>query len=445
MEKSFKLRSAIEKEMTSQGYNFSTLSEKSGMNRGIFSAILNGSPPKPVSFHQLITITEALDMPAGWLFDEYVGECFYGGKPNRRRIEPFLLACSEIGRTDLVRTILKRLLEDLKYVGFVFEKAEEFFMAGRFAQSAPFYESVIEHEKHQHSLRLSVCQYRLFRTRLGEDGEENLKAAIQFEPFRLLLPIGLKLDALVRLGNLYYELGKYAEMETIADELYASASDLYERMRSGETLPAEEYRPLPERPLVFFYGSALLHKQLALIEQKRYEEARPYSERYGNLDHFEILNDEGRQEVENFKIFALGNSLDIELMLGNFSVLPDYEAYMDHYPNEVLPCLTNVVEAANLHHIDIDDLIAARYVPLDEYLAGRPDNYYPEPIIRSTFASLHYHLAVYHHHRNRKEYSALHVRECWSLSQDLNNQQHFRQLASLLSLPSAFAKEEEKS
>lgn len=438
MEKSFELRSAIENEMTKQGHNFATLSEKSGINRGVFSAILNSTPPKPVSFHQLTTIAEALDMPQGWLFDEYVGECFYDGKPNRRRIEPFLLACAELGRIDLVRSVLKRLLEDLKYVSFVFETAETLFMAGKFSQSAPFYENVIEHEKHQHSLRLSVCQYRLFRTRLGEDGEENLKAAVQFEPFRFLLPDELKLDALVRLSNLYYELGKYAEMETTADELYEGASNLYERLRSGETLPEDRPKPLPKRPLVYYYGNALLHKQLALIEQKRYEEARPYSEIYGNLDHFEIMDDEGREEVENLKIFALGNSLDIELMLGNFSVLPRYEAYMDRYPNEVLPCLNNVVEAANLHGIEIDDLIAKRYLPLDDYLARRPDNYYPESIIRSTFASLHYHLAVYYHHRHRMADSALHVGECWKLSQDLNNQQHFRQLASLLSLPSAF-------
>ncbi|OWA36095.1 hypothetical protein B9G55_09560 [Saccharibacillus sp. O16] len=443
MDKSFKLRSAIEKEMIQQGYNFASLGEKSGMNRGVFSAILNSTPPKPVSFHQLTLITEALDMPTGWLFDEYVGECFYEGKPNRRRIEPFLLACAELGRYDLVRSVLKRLLRDLKYLGFVFETAEMLFLNGQLAASAPFYECVIEHEKHQHSLRLSVCQYRLFRARLGEDREENLKAAVQFEPFRFLLPDALKLDALLQLSNLYYELGKYIEMERVADELYLHATNVYERLRRGESLPEDDPKPFPRRPLVLYYGSGLLHKQLALIEQKRYEEARPYSERYGNLDHFELLDEGDHEEVQNFKIFAQGNRLDIELMLGNFSVLPEYEDYMDHYPNELLPCLTNLVEAANLHGVDIDDLIAKRYLPLEEYLASRPDNYYPESIIRSTFASLHYHLAVYHYHRQRQNECAIHVRECWQLSQDMNNQQHFRQLASLLSLVSVFARETE--
>lgn len=439
MEKSFKLRSAIEKEMAAQGHNFSTLSEKSGINRGVFSAILNSTPPKPVSFHQLATITEALNMPPGWLFDEYVGECFYDGKPNRRRIEPFLLACSELGRTDLVRHVLERLLEDLKYVPFVFETAESLFMAAKFAQAVPFYEIVVEHEKHQHSVRLSVSQYRLFRARLSEDGEENLKAAVQFEPFRGLLPVWLKLDALLRLGNLYYELGKYAEMEVLADELFEAASKRYDEMRDPNfEESANELKPIPFKPLVFYYGSALLHKHLSLIEQERYEEARPYGEKYADLSDFAIMDDEGRKEVATFKIFALGNTLDLELMLGNFSVLPQYAAYMDEYPNEALLCLVNLVRAANRHGADVDDLLSERYQPLDHYLEQRPDNYYPSSVVRSTFASLHYHLAVYHHHRGRRDYSAAHVRECWKLSQELNNQQHFRQLASLLSLPPMF-------
>lgn len=443
MEKSFKLRLDIEKEIAKQGLNFSTLSEKSGINRGVFSAILNSRPPKPISFHQLDTITKALDMPPGWLFDEYVGECFYEGKPNRRRIEPFLLACSELGRTDLVRDVLKRMLEDLKYVPFVFEKGEELFMSEKLAQSVPFYESVVEHEKHQRSVRLSVSQYRLFLARLGEDGEENLKAAVQFEPFRSLLPNRIKLDALLRISNLYYELGKYIEMEETADELFVVSSRLYEQVRSGDQEACEnEPRPLKIHPLVFYYGSALLHKQLSLIQQGRYEEAKPYSERYGNLDEFEVMDEVGRKEVENFKVFALGNTLDLELKLGNFSILPLYSEYMDRYPNEKALCLLNMVEAANQYKTDIDRILEERYVPFNTYMAQRTNNYYPEQIVRSTFANLHYHLAVYYNRRGRRSESAAHVRSCWQLSQEMNNQQHFRQLASLLSLTPMFVRDD---
>ncbi|GGN93603.1 helix-turn-helix domain-containing protein [Saccharibacillus kuerlensis] len=452
MKNTSRLRSAIEMEMAKQGYNFSTLSEKSGINRGVFSAILNSTPPKPVSFHQLTMITQALDMPEDWLFDDYVGECFYGGKPNRRRIEPFLLACSKQGRTDLIRQVLKRLLEDLKYVSFIFEKAEELFVAGKFAESVPFYEAVIEHEKHQHSTRLSVSQYRLWRTRLSEDSEENLKVSVQFEPFRCLLPDWLKLDALLRLCNLYDDLGKYTEMEIFADEMFETASHLYEKLKKGgNKSPKAEPQLFPARPLVFYYASALLQKQLALIGQERYEEAKPYGEQYGNLDDFEILDDEeGRTEVEIFKVFALGNRLELELMLGNFSVLPEYAAYMNNHPNETPQGLLTLVKAANRHDANVDELLNEYYVPLETYLAQRPDSYYPENVIRSTYAGLHYQLAIYHHRSGRRSESAAHVRACWELSQALNNQQHFRQLASLLALspmflPDHFVKNENKT
>ncbi|MCQ4088073.1 helix-turn-helix transcriptional regulator [Saccharibacillus sp. JS10] len=439
MEKSFKLRSTIEQEMARQGHNFATLSEKSGINRGVFSAILNSSPPKPISFHQLATITEALNMPPGWLFDEYMSECFYDEKPNRRRIEPFLLACAELGRTDLIHCVLKRLLEDLKYLPFVFETAECLFMSGKILQSISFYEVVAEHEKHQHSLRLCISRYRLFRARLGEDGEENLKLAVQFEPFREFLPISLKLDAQLRISNLYYELGKYTELEHMADEFFETALNRYNELRSPDFKDTEpDFKTIPDKSLLFYYGSALLLKQLSLIEQERYEEALPYSEMYGDLSDFEITDDDTKQEIENLKIFALGNSLHVELMLGNFDVLDRYIKYMDDFPNEALLCLVNVIRAANRHNVDIDSLIEERYVPLDIYLEEHPDGYYPLRITRSTFASLHYHLAVYYHRQGRREQSSAHVRACWKLSQEMNNQQHFRQLASLLSLPPKF-------
>ncbi|MDQ0495254.1 hypothetical protein QOZ95_003432 [Paenibacillus brasilensis] len=58
-------------------------------------------------------------------------------------------------------------------------------------------------EKKQYLERLSICQYRLFPTRQGEDQQKNYEAAIQFEYYMERLDETDQLDALRALVNTY--------------------------------------------------------------------------------------------------------------------------------------------------------------------------------------------------------------------------------------------------
>ncbi|MDT2288008.1 hypothetical protein P7H17_20800 [Paenibacillus larvae] len=57
-------------------------------------------------------------------------------------------------------------------------------MNGLVEESLLFYEEVIEEEKFNHSERLAISHYRVFRASIGSDADENFKAVIRFEGFR---------------------------------------------------------------------------------------------------------------------------------------------------------------------------------------------------------------------------------------------------------------------
>ncbi|MNV69647.1 hypothetical protein D3C71_1625660 [compost metagenome] len=49
-----------------------------------------------------------------------------------------------------------------------------------------------------------------------------------------------------------------------------------------------------------------------------------------------MINEEGRQAVEQFRLFAIGNGFTIEMLMGNVDVLPSYTDFLaDHEPNNV--------------------------------------------------------------------------------------------------------------
>lgn len=359
MQTTLTLRSEIEKGIAELGMNFSSFGELSGINRGIFSAILNGSPPKPISLNQMEAITRAFGKEPGWRFDLYIEECFYDGKPNRRRVEPFLIRCAELGRTDCIREVLSRLLEDLKHVSMIFEIAETLFTSGQVQESLVFYECVVENEKYNHAERLAVSHYRIFRAALGEDNEQNLRAAMRFEPFCGKLPDHHRLDGLLHLTHTYYALGRWTETEIYAEELHRFSQKIYEIEKKRAQITGAKYKRLDtDRPLVVYYGQGFLMKEAVLVEHHHeLNEAKKYNLGYTDLSWFEGLDKKGIEEVSKFSIYAQANAMNIEVLQGNSEVLPLFVEFLDKNPNERFPSLLIILQSANKYRFDISNVL----------------------------------------------------------------------------------------
>ncbi|CAM4304907.1 helix-turn-helix domain-containing protein [Saccharibacillus endophyticus] len=361
MEMTMTLRSEIERGIAEMGMNFSEFGEWSGINRGIFSAILNSNPPKPISLNQLERIAKALGHEEGWMFDLYIDECFYDGRPNRRRVEPFLIRSAELDRIDCIEKVLSRLLEDLKQLEMIFEIGEALYTSGKIKESTVFYQCIVQNEKYHQSERLAVSHYRLFRAALGEDNERNLRAAIEFEPFCDKLPDHHRLDGLMRLFDVYFTLGKLEEAEQYSRELIQFSSTVYALEKQSMNNP-NAYIPIQtDHPLVVYYGYGFLSMETIMFRQENFKEARAYTKLYEDLSYFAGLDEQGRKEVEKFRFFSKQNSIYIDLLSGDLQSLEKCIAFMDEHPEEVSATISILLTAANRNDFEITEILKDFY------------------------------------------------------------------------------------
>ncbi|MGN8230763.1 DNA-binding protein [Paenibacillus polymyxa] len=393
MENATTIRSEIEKELKLGGYTFNSFGQATGLNRGIFSAMLNGNPPKPISVRQMDLITKAFNYPEGWLYDLYVDECFYDGRPHWKRVKPFLIRCVEVGNLRCVEKVLSRLMEDLNHIPTIFALAEELYEEGKLKEAIPFYECVIENEKYQHSERLAISHYRIFSISVSESMERNLEAALRFVPFRNRVPLEYHLDGLLKLLNLYHNLHQWKEAERYADELRALTTIV---CKSRET-NKKSFTLKTERHLVVYYGQGYLMKGIALEKQERYEEAMKYISGYADLSWFEDLGGIGQKEVQKFTLWANANQLSLKILMGDTSSLPMYIQFLKNNPPEILLGLLTIVESANKHGFLIEHILqqfSHELASFNNELSMKA-SYYKQSFSYDTYADLCYQLAIY--------------------------------------------------
>lgn len=391
------IRLEIEKGIRQKGHSLSSFGKQAGINRGIISGILNGNPPKSISIRQLDLMAEALGHAEGWMYEYYVDECFINEKADWRRIKAFLLRCTEIGRYDCIKEVLDRLMEDLNNTISIFGLAEELYAEGKVQESLPFYECVIENEKHQHSERLAISHYRVFRASIGENTEENFRAAIRFEPFRDRIPENYMLDGLLALTSVYYALQDWNLVERCADELSSLMKMIYNI--EEKNIEQNNFASLnTEKPLVVYYGQSYLIKGVALEHKGKYQEAKEYIVHYMDLSWFKGLDDAGKEEVLRFTHFATANMYLMDVLMGNTSVLSDYVDFLEKHPDEILPAMANILKAANTHMFDIDSLLEKFKSSLDYNEFS--DIHYSKTSVISRYINFYYQLAIYYARKN---------------------------------------------
>ncbi|GGF97574.1 hypothetical protein GCM10010912_47880 [Paenibacillus albidus] len=431
------LRSEFEKNLSRSGHNLASFAKISGLNRGSLSAILHGNPPKPLSLGQLDAVIKAFGFPEGWWYSLYVDECFSEERISRRRVEPFLIRCAELGKHHVIEDVLNRMLEFAKPLDIVFSVADKLFNNGKIQESNIFYKIVAENEQDSYSERLAISQYRIFKSLQSVDMEEKLRALITFEPFRGRLPEEMQLDGLLKMAKECFALNKWKEVEKYADELRALANGVYrDELRKIGSRRREELHT--ERPLVVYYGHGYLFKALALTKQAHYEEAKRYTAGYADLSWFEMLDEEGRAAVESFQLFAVANSYTLELLSGNISALPDYISFLANHPGEILPGLIIIMESANRYGFPADAALNRFARELLRF------GQFQDPINVDRLFRLNYQIAVYLiQHQNYPE-GIDHIMESLRLSIRLNNEKGFIHCVTLFEVNRQHASEQQQ-
>lgn len=351
------LRAELEKTIAETGCTLSRLSELGGAAVGNLSASLRGRLLRPITVKQLDALTKVLGQPEGHYYDLYLAECFYKGRVARARMEPFLVRCAQLGRNELITKAIHLLVEHPKFPELLFSVAEKLYLGGFVKESVPFYEEVIEGEKYNHSERLAISHYRIFRAKIGPDAEENYKALIRFEAFRNKLPEHFHLDALLHLAKVCYSLQKWTMVEQFADELRILTTIACQNGLRRQYNRRVEEMPSPERHLVVYYGQAYLLLSAALIEQKRYGESKKYIQEYEDLTWFEPLDELGKKEMEKLHLWAKANKYIVDILSGNRTKLHEYVDFLAQHSNEVEDGLLVILESANKYEYNIDPVL----------------------------------------------------------------------------------------
>ncbi|KLH99168.1 helix-turn-helix transcriptional regulator [Brevibacillus formosus] len=409
------LRSEIEQNRKKHGYTLSKLGELTGINPGSLSEILNGNPPRAITIGQLDTLAKVFGHDPGWLYELYPEECISEGRISRPRLIPYLIRCVEVGRKDCIEATVPQMMENPKNIMILFALAEQLYEKGQRKESVPFYNYVIENEKDSYSDHFVMSQYRLFRVVLGTNAEENWENVIRFSPYRNRLPENYQLDALFQLAKICFALQKWERSEQYADELRLLADTVYrheldrmKRKKKGESLKTE-------RHLVYYYGLGHLYKSVSLEMQGLYEEAKKYVQVYADLGWFELLDEDGRKEVERFKVWAKANSYTLEVLSGNTSIIEEYADYLDNLPtNEVLAGLNAIMKSANTYHFCVDEILerfASQIASFDQFT---------EAIGLDRHLRFRYQMAIYEFGKGRMERGIEETIYCLSLADLLN-------------------------
>ena len=384
-----------------QEYSLSTsqFATLCGLNVGTMSGILTSN--RPLSVHQLDCVTKAMEKPEDHFYSHYVQECILETTVDWRRVHAFLLRCAEVSRLDCIAQVVSVLMENAAYYAtHVFELAEEFFAHERYAAAEILYENVALSERHQHSERLAICQYRLFKIRVDNDQFQNFRAATFFETFIERLDELQQLDALKDVANVYRSLREWDQVEEVARKMKAKANIQY-RMKHQQNSRERvaSYNQL-SRPLFVYITYADLLCASVCEARGDYQQALKYTYAYATLDWVKETDETSVHWVSLFQHWAEGNTYVNKLLSGDVSVLNDYVEYIaassEKEDNEMISRLLNIMLAANRYCLDVKDVLKRFGRFINTFAQQNSTDMYSKQVITEQRVRLNYELAKYY-------------------------------------------------
>ncbi|MEK3696240.1 DNA-binding protein [Paenibacillus sp. FSL R10-2199] len=167
----------------------------------------------------------------------------------------------------------------------------------------------------------------------------------------------LNLDVIVEMIEMACRLEKWDKVIETSEILYECVQYLYQEQQYRKAKASPLLTIGLEHPLVYYYGFSYLTRGMAYQTKENYEEARAYIDKYAELGWLEDLGEDGLEVVEEFRFLAQANGYALELMSGRVGVLTSYTAFLRENPEEVLPGLDVILQAALRYGLDLDELL----------------------------------------------------------------------------------------
>jgi transcriptional regulator with XRE-family HTH domain len=413
------IRSELEDYLRGNTITINQFSEISGINSGTISNILNGN--RPISMLQLDRITTGMGLTEGYFYELYVEECFNLSTLNWRRLSPLLYRCADLNRLDCIKQVVGGMMDKLTYAPALFDVAEDLYGQGKNSAAALIYEGVAESEKYQHSERLALCQYRLFKIALDSDQEVNYRAAVQFESYVDRLDEIDQLDALKDLANTYSSLRHWDKVDHLSKEMGRKASIQY-KFRYEKSRKTEGHKE-PTLPLFAYIMYSYVLCGAVCIECRKYEEALHYISLYSDMSWVCEKSKKALEIMDKFKVWAEANTYLYKILKGDLYVISDYITYIEKYKDETLPALFMIIQAANKYRFDIDEILIQFE---SEILSYRERNWkietYNQRVIEDRYVLFMYELAAYYIEKKEYKKSIKYLLDSLDLSVKINSE-----------------------
>ncbi|MNJ43300.1 hypothetical protein D3C77_383010 [compost metagenome] len=217
------------------------------------------------------------------------------------------------------------------------------------------YRTIAESEKYQHSERLALCQYRIFLISIGDDQNQNLRAAAQFECYIDRLDEAIELDAIKDLADVYLSLRDWNRLDLLADKMTIKAQAHYHFTHHSSKKNSLTLKT--KRPLFLYIIYGYLLRSVVCEEREDYQQALYYVSLYSDLDWVDDTSEEALKIIAQYKELALTNTYLYQLMMGNLEVLPLYLACIATQEDEVLPALSKIIHASKRYDFEIEPIL----------------------------------------------------------------------------------------
>lgn len=166
-----------------------------------------------------------------------------------------------------------------------------------------------------------------------------------------------ELDGFEKLLMMAYSLKNWEEVVEIADQMFKAVHETLGDLRTGYDLGMSRTLPRTKRSLVYYYGYSLMIKGMALRRLGRVEEERVCIQHYQDLGWLVALVSEGQKDADELRILAEGNRYALDILQNQWHILPQYVRYMEANPQETVPVIRTILEAAIKHEYNVDAVL----------------------------------------------------------------------------------------
>jgi len=348
------LREEITNAMRERGVSPVSIAAQKNVSQSDLSRMLGGS--RTFSLEVLDAVTEALELPPGYFYHLFSGECWgKGGKRLRKKTEEFVVRCYELGLTDLVEEAMNELTAIPGNLDIIFAIAESLFGKGHHDEALRFYNKVIEKESNRMSPDLAVSFYRSFLIVRDHDLITAYEAAVKLTEYLKHLKGLMQTEAYLRVLAVFYAIEHWSGVEKYAKELAGIAVGMDVESYAGA---------------LFYLGAVSEEKKdfktaLALIDE--------YSK--GVSDLYSSLAAVNRMTVE----ISAGNTENIEALMAFIKQQPNrcrnlttvIKSLVNFEKYEQIPAFLSDFDAEIRQLHSLNDPLSAKYIAYFRYYRSK--------------------------------------------------------------------------